>query len=124
VFRGDDGLDELTTTTTSSVWRVHGGEVREATLDPRAHGVSVGTAADLRGGDAAHNADVVRRVLDGERGPVRDAVVLNAAAALAVHDDPALDVDDALSAALVRAAGAIDSGAARATLDRWIAVSA
>ena len=124
VFRGDDGLDELTTTTTSSVWRVHGGEVRETTLDPRAHGVAAGTAADLRGGDAAHNADVVRRVLDGEAGPVRDAVVLNAAAALAVHDDPALDVDEALGAALARATDAIDSGAARATLDRWVAVSA
>ena len=63
-------------------------------------------------------------MLDGEPGPVRDAVLLNAAAALAVHDDPALDVDEALSAALARATDAIDSGAARATLDRWIAVSA
>lgn len=123
VFRGDDGLDELTTTTTSRVWRVHAGEVAEATVDPAALGVPVGTTAALRGGDAAHNADVVRRFLDGEPGPVRDAVLLNAAAALAVHDAPAVEPAEALGAGLVRATEAVDSGAARATLDRWVAAT-
>jgi anthranilate phosphoribosyltransferase len=124
VFRGDDGLDELTTTTTSSVWQVHDGEIRESTLDPADFGIARGTTEALRGGDATHNADVVRRLLDGETGAVRDAVVLNTAAALAVYDDPATPPAEALAAGLERAADAIDSGAARSTLDRWITASA
>jgi anthranilate phosphoribosyltransferase len=124
VFRGDDGLDELTTTTTSRVWAVHAGEVRESTLDPADLDVPRSGAEALRGGDAAHNADVVRRLLDGETGPVRDAVLLNAAAALAVYDAPAADPAEALAPALARAAEAVDSGAAKATLERWIAASA
>ncbi|WP_395694808.1 anthranilate phosphoribosyltransferase [Nocardioides sp.] len=123
VFRGDDGLDELTTTTTSRLWQVHGGEVVETTVDPDALGLPPGTTEGLRGGDAAHNADVVRRLLDGETGPVRDAVLLNAAAALAVHADPGGDPPAALAAGLERARDAVDSGAARATLDRWVAAS-
>jgi anthranilate phosphoribosyltransferase len=83
----------------------------------------VASAEALRGGDTAHNAEVVRRTLDGEQGPVRDAVLLNAAAALAVHDNPGAPVDEALSAGLDRAREAVDSGAARATLDRWVAAS-
>ena len=124
VFRGDDGLDELTTTTTSRLWRVHAGEVTETTIDPAAHGLPRGTAEGLRGGDATHNAEVVRRLLDGEQGPVRDAVLLNTAAALAVHESPAADPDEALEAGLVRAREAIDSGSARAVLDRWVAATA
>ncbi len=123
VVHGDDGLDELTTTTTSRVWAVTGGEVRTATVDPARHGLPPATTADLRGGDAVHNAEVVRRLLAGDAGPVRDAVVLNAGAALAVHDDPAGDVDDALAAGIRRAAAAIDSGAAQHTLGRWIAAA-
>jgi anthranilate phosphoribosyltransferase len=119
VFRGDDGLDELTTTTTSTLWRVHGGQVAEATLDPAVLGIARATTEDLRGGDATHNADVVRRLLAGESGPVRDAVLLNAGAALAVYDDPDAAVSDALAAGVARAAQAIDSGAARASLERW-----
>ncbi|MCD4524935.1 anthranilate phosphoribosyltransferase [Nocardioides sp. cx-173] len=124
VFRGDDGLDELTTTTTSSVWHVHAGEVRATTVDPAALGLAPATAADLRGGDAAHNAEVVRRTLTAEHGPVRDAVVLNAGAALAVYDQPAASVAEALPAGIARAEQAIDSGAAQAALERWIAATA
>ncbi len=76
VFRGDDGLDELTTTTTSQVWAVTGGAVSELTVDPADYGLGGGTAEGLRGGDAAHNAEVVRRLVAGDAGPVRDAVVL------------------------------------------------
>ncbi|MGY2704096.1 anthranilate phosphoribosyltransferase [Nocardioides sp. HB32] len=123
VFRGDDGLDELTTTTTSRLWRVHAGEVSETTVDAAAHGIPRGTAEGLRGGDAAHNAEVVRRLVDGEQGPVRDAVLLNAGAALAVHEAPGADPDEALAAGLERAREAVDSGAARATLDRWVAAT-
>ena len=123
VFRGDEGLDELTTTTTSTLWAVHGGEVVESTVDPTRFGIAPATVEDLRGGDAAHNADVVRRVLAGEAGPVRDAVLLNAGAALAVYDAPDSQVDDALAAGLSRAAESVDSGAARAALDRWVAAT-
>ena len=123
VFRGDDGLDELTTTTTSSLWVVHDGEVRTATVDPAALGLAPATTDDLRGGDAAHNADVVRRVLAGERGPVREAVLLNAGAGLAVHDEPAADPLTALAAGIQRAAESVDSGAAASTLQRWVEVS-
>ena len=84
--RGDDGLDELTTTTTSTVWVVGGGEVRREVVDPAALGMAPATREDLRGGDAAVNAAVFRRVLAGERGPVRDAVLLNAAGALVAFD--------------------------------------
>jgi len=123
VFRGDDGLDELTTTTTSSLWTVHAGEVTATTVDPADYDIAPATAEALRGGDTAYNADVVRRTLDAEQGAVRDAVLLNAGAALAVHDAPAAPVADALAAGLERAREAIDSGAARATLDRWVAAS-
>ena len=124
VVRGDDGLDELTTTTTSSVWTVRTGEVATASIDPREHGIELSSVEALRGGDAAHNATVVHRLLEGEPGAVRDAVLLNAGAALAVYDAVPGSVDDALAAGLARARGAIDSGAARATLDRWVAASA
>jgi anthranilate phosphoribosyltransferase len=124
VFRGDDGFDELTTTTTTRVWRVHEGQVTETTVDPAELGIARSTTEALRGCDAAHNADVVRRLLDGETGAVRDAVLLNAAAALAVHDTPAEDPQTALAAGMARAAAAVDSGAAKATLERWVAASA
>jgi anthranilate phosphoribosyltransferase len=124
VFRGDDGLDELTTTTTSSVWTVHDGGIAEATVDPAELGLPLASTEALRGGDTAHNADVVRRTLDGEPGAVRDAVLLNAAAALAVYDAPGTPVVEGLAAGLEKAQAAIDGGAARATLDRWVAASA
>ncbi|MDP2775647.1 MAG: anthranilate phosphoribosyltransferase [Nocardioides sp.] len=123
VFRGDDGLDELTTTTTSSVWHVHDGQVSTATVDPAALGLAPATTEDLRGGDAAHNADVVRRVLAAEAGPVLDAVLLNAGAALAVYDTPSASVEEGLVAGIAKAREAVESGGAQATLDRWIAAS-
>jgi anthranilate phosphoribosyltransferase len=123
VFRGDDGLDELTTTTTSRLWLVHDGDVVETTVDPTRFGFPAGTAEGLRGGDAAHNAEVVRRLLAGEKGPVRDAVVLNAGAALAVHAAEEGSVDDRLTAGILRAEKALDSGAAQGVLDRWVSAA-
>jgi anthranilate phosphoribosyltransferase len=123
VFRGDDGLDELTTTTTSRVWLVHGGEVVEEAVDPTRLGIPAGTAEGLRGQDAAYNAGVIRRLLAGDRGEVRDAVVLNAGAALAVHAAEDGSVEDRLRAGIVRAEEALDSGAALAALDRWVAAA-
>jgi anthranilate phosphoribosyltransferase len=124
VFRGDDGLDELTTTTTSRLWVVHEGAVAEHTVDPAALGIPTGTAEGLRGRDAAHNAEVVRRVLAGEPGAVRDAVLLNAGAALAVASGSADSVGEQLTRGIARATEAIDSGAAAAKLDAWVAASA
>lgn len=123
VFRGDDGLDELTTTTTSTVWLVDGDEVREERLDPTELGIAPGTVEGLRGRDAAYNADVVRRVLEGETGQVRDAVLLNAGAALAIHAAEAGSVTERVAAGMARAAAAVDSGAAAATLERWVAAT-
>ncbi|SEP54237.1 anthranilate phosphoribosyltransferase [Amycolatopsis saalfeldensis] len=123
VVRGDDGLDEITTTTTTSVWVVSGGAVTEQAFDPAVLGVPRATAEDLRGGDAASNAEVVRELVAGKAGPVRDAVVLNAAAALAAFTGFSGSLEDDLAAGLDRAAQAIDSGAAAKLLDRWIAFS-
>ncbi|GAA4388423.1 anthranilate phosphoribosyltransferase [Tsukamurella soli] len=125
VVRGDDGLDELTTAATSTVWRVHAGGVRTETVDPTTLGLPRVTLADLRGGDAQVNAQVARDVLAGKAGPVRDAVLLNSAGALAVFDGVADDesVSDAIAARLPRAAAAIDCGAAADLLARWVARS-
>lgn len=124
VFHGNDGLDELTTTTTSRVWAVVDGGVDSFTIDPLAYGIPRATAADLRGGDAAHNADVVRRLLAGETGPVRDAVVLNAGAALAVFDAAPGSVEERLEAGLAKARESLDSGSAQSVLQRWVEASA
>jgi anthranilate phosphoribosyltransferase len=123
VFRGDDGLDELTTTTTSSVWVVRDGQVATTTIDPTDLGFAVGTAEGLRGGDTEHNAEVVRRFLDGEPGAVRDAVLLNAGAALAVYDGTGADASADLRAGIERAARAVDSGAGRTLMDRWVSAT-
>ncbi len=82
VFRSEDGLDELSTTAPSAVRVVLGGEVAETDLDATALGLPRAELAELRGGDAAHNAAVARRVLGGEPGPIADVVALNAAAGL------------------------------------------
>src|SRR5271166_5094311 len=125
VFRGADGLDELTTTAPSTLWVVHDGEVAQTEFSPSSLGLPGASVADLRGGDAMHNAAVARAVLAGERGPVRDIVLLNAAAALAATAGVAGPdaVVPALADGYARAAEAVDSGAASALLDRWIEVS-
>ena len=123
VFRGDDGLDELTTATTSRVWEVRAGAVREESLDPAALDIAAVDVAALRGGDAATNAAVARAVLAGEKGPVREAVLLNAAAALVALSDDRGALVERLRDQLVRAAESVDSGAAAAVLDRWVSVS-
>ncbi|MDQ3734992.1 MAG: anthranilate phosphoribosyltransferase [Actinomycetota bacterium] len=130
VFRGDDGLDELTTTTTSSVWLAADGRVVADTLDPTVFGLERARTEDLRGGDAELNASVVRRLVAGEPGPVRDAVVLNAAAAIVAESGlsstaPTANksLNDRFALAIARADEAIEDSSAAATLDRWIQVS-
>ncbi|MEE1755129.1 anthranilate phosphoribosyltransferase [Streptomyces sp. SP18CS02] len=123
VFRGDDGLDELTTTATSRVWVVRDGAVHEQAFDPRDVGIDLVPVEALRGADASYNADVARRLLGGETGPVRDAVLLNSAAALVALEPTDAPLTDQIRAALARAAESIDSGAARAALERWVTAS-
>jgi anthranilate phosphoribosyltransferase len=124
VFRGDDGLDELTTTTTSSAWVAVDGTVVPVTVDPAALGIEPVPAEALRGADKVFNAAVVREVLSGGAPGVRDVVLLNAAAAIAAYDGLSGErLHDALARGLRLAAESIDSGAAAQLLDRWVASS-
>ncbi len=129
VFRGDDGLDELTTTGHSRVWEVSRGDIHEHDLDPRDLGIPVAKIDDLLGGSPAHNAEVVHRVLAGDRGPVRDIVLLNAAAgivAFRLFEDPTQaqrPIVERLAEGLVASAEAIDSGAGQAKLEAWVAAT-
>jgi anthranilate phosphoribosyltransferase len=124
VFRGDDGLDELTTTGTSTVWVVSGGAVRRESLDPADLGVARASLEQLRGADAAYNSGVARDLLAGRAEPaVRDAVLLNAAAALAAHAGGDGPLVERLQAGWDVAAASLDGGAAAALLERWVEVS-
>ncbi|MEV5352858.1 anthranilate phosphoribosyltransferase [Streptomyces sp. NPDC086081] len=123
VFRGDDGLDELTTTATSRVWVVRDGKVTEEAFDPREVGLDLVPVEALRGADASYNAEVARRLLEGERGPVRDAVLLNSAAALVALQPGTGTLAEQIRAGMARAAESIDSGAAKRSLERWVAAS-
>jgi anthranilate phosphoribosyltransferase len=124
VFRGEDGLDELSTVAPSRVWLVSGGAVLQEQLEPLDLGVPRATLADLRGGDAAHNAQVVRDVLAGQGGPIRDAVLLNAAGALVASGVGEGELTDRLAAGLRVAEQSVDSGAAADVLRKWVAASA
>jgi anthranilate phosphoribosyltransferase len=118
LFRGVDGLDELTTTDLSTVYDVKDGNVRETHLDPAKVGIGRVKPGDLAGGDAAHNADIARRVIEGEPGAQRDVVVLNAGAALKVAG-----FAETLEEGMATAARAIDDGEAAKTLTHWVEVS-
>ena len=124
VVHGDDGLDELTTTTFSTVWVYADGAVQRTEFDPAEIGVPRARLADLVGGDATTNAQVVWDLVGGKAGPVRDIVAVNAAAALVAYAKPVAErlVDD-LADQLRRANEAIDSGAAHAKLTAWIDAS-
>jgi anthranilate phosphoribosyltransferase len=132
VFHGG-GLDELTTTAPSTVWLVSGGTVIDTEFDPLTVGLPRATVDDLRGGNAEHNASVARSLLAGEKGPVRDIVLLNAAAAIAASEGLPFAAGDSAAAAdgltkaladgIARAAQAVDSGAAAGLLQRWAAAS-
>jgi anthranilate phosphoribosyltransferase len=126
VVHGDDGLDELTTTTTSTIWRVQAGTVERLTFDPAAFGFRRADLAELTGGDAEANAASVREVLAGATGPVRDAVMLNAAGAMVAHAGLSSDAKwvPAWEDGLARAKESIDSGAAEQLLARWVRFTA
>ena len=115
VVHGADGIDEISTTGYTKVSECRDGAVHTFYVHPADFGFQKASAEDLKGGDAAVNADIVRRVLDGQRGAPRDVVALNAGAALFVSGRA-----DSVAAGIKRAAEALDSGAARATLDRMV----
>jgi anthranilate phosphoribosyltransferase len=122
VVRGEDGLDEFTTAAPTRVWLVTGGSVREITVDATDLGLARSQPGDLRGGDVDFNADVARRVFAGEQGPIRDAVLVNAATAIAARGGLSEhDLPGRLTAGIERAAAAIDGGAAPRLLERWVA---
>jgi anthranilate phosphoribosyltransferase len=118
VVHGGDGLDELTTTTTSRVWEIRSGAVTEWEIDPAGLGIAPVTLEDLRGGDVARNRELADAVLGGAAGAHTDLVALNAAAALL-----AADVVPDLAAGLARSRDLLAQGAARDVLVRWIEAS-
>jgi anthranilate phosphoribosyltransferase len=128
VFHGDDGLDELAPTGAATLWEVRGGGVTELRLDPVADlGLTRIQIDDIRGGDAAANADVVREVLAGRGGAARETVLLNAAAGIVA--DGTLEgtasgtIVERFTAGLRHATEAVDSGASAEVLERWIAAT-
>ncbi len=119
LFRGQDGLDELTTTGISAVYDVRDGEVRETHVDPADLGLSRAERGRPTGrGCEDEAASIARAILEGGRGPRRDVVLLNAGAALEVAG-----VASSIAEGMTLAARSIDDGAAAAVLERWIAVS-
>lgn len=125
VFHGEDGLDELTTTTRSDVWLIADGQVERTSIEPADLGLQPALPSDLMGGPPEHNAQVARDVFAGATGPIRDIVLVNAAAALLAFDGPDLDepVADQLRPRIRRAAQAIDEGRATELLTSWVDVS-
>lgn len=119
VMYGHDGLDELSTTTTSTVFELRDGQVRTYVVDPTDLGLRQASAGDLRGGDASTNADLARRVLDGGSHPHRDITLLNAAAGMV-----AAGVAEDLVEGLEAAASSVDSGKAAAALEGLVKASA
>ena len=118
VVHGSDGLDELTTTGPTFVAELDNGKIRTFEVTPEEAGLKRATLKDLRGGEPAYNAAAITRLLDGETGPYRDIVLLNSAAALIVAGRVST-----LKEGVEMAAQAIDSGAAKKSLARLVAVS-
>ena len=118
LVHGSDGLDEMTTTGATWVSALEDGKVRSFEVTPEEAGLARANPADLKGGDPAHNAAALRAVLDGANSAYRDIAVFNAAAALIVAGKA-----DGLKHGAAVAAEAIDSGRARAVLERLVAVS-
>jgi len=124
VFRGDDGLDEITLSSTTSVLSIGHGEIRSDLIEPSDFGISRAPISDLVGGDAAENARITMAIFAGEKGSPRDAVMLNAAAAIAAFEgEMNLSVQERILRGLKRAEEAVDSGATTALLQRWISLT-
>lgn len=124
ILRGSDGLDEITITGPSYVWETLDGGVTRYELNPEDYGFKLGSLDDLRGGDANHNAQVVRETLQGVTGPILDAVLLNAAAAItAFRPVDNSSFNQRFTEGLVTAKEAVESGKALQTLEKWVSYS-
>jgi len=129
VYRGDGGIDKLTTTGHSHVWEISNGSVTEHDIDPVEFGIGRARVEEILGGDPAYNADVIRSVLSGERSAQRDVVLLNAAAGIVayeLHKNPETretPLRERLSSRIEVAAEAVDSGAAKRKLEEWAAAT-
>jgi anthranilate phosphoribosyltransferase len=124
VFRGDDGLDEITLSTTTSVLTIGSGKIQSDRIDPQDFGIARAPISDLVGGDATENARITTAIFNGETGAPRDAVLLNAAAAIAAFDGEGdVGIHERISKSLAKASSALDSGATRQLLKEWVAFS-
>jgi anthranilate phosphoribosyltransferase len=124
VFRGDDGLDEITLATTTSVLSIGTEEVTSGLIDPSEFGISTAPISALVGGDGAENARITNSIFAGEKGAHRDACVLNAAAAIAAYEGRTeLSLHDRIASGVEAANTAIDSGAAQDLVNRWAALT-
>ena len=120
VFRGDDGLDEITLATTTSVLTIGGGKIARDVIDPLDFDFQPAPISALVGGDATENARITMAIFAGEKGAPRDAVLLNAAAAIAAYEGKVdLNLHDRMTRGLSRAIEAIDSGAATRLVAQW-----
>ena len=124
VFRGDDGLDEITLATSTSVLTIGNGEITSDRIDAKDFGLENAPIAALVGGDANENARITKAIFAGEKGAPRDAVLLNAAAAIAAFDgDMSQGIHERISKSLTKAIAAVDGGAAADLLNRWVVLS-
>jgi anthranilate phosphoribosyltransferase len=124
VFRGDDGLDEITLATSTSVLTIGRGEISSDRIDAKDFGLANAPISALVGGEASENARITKSIFAGEKGAPRDAVLLNAAAAIAAFDgDSGIGIHERISLSLIKAADAVDSGAATNLLEKWVALS-
>ena len=124
VFRGDDGLDEITLATTTSVLTIGNGEISSDRIDAKDFALANAPISALVGGDAQENARITKAIFSGERGPPRDAVLLNAAAAIAAFDGEfELSIHERLSKSLKKATESVDSGKANSLLGEWVLLS-
>ena len=124
VFRGDDGLDEITLATTTSVLTIGNGEISSDRIDAKDFSLANAPISALVGGDAQENARITKAIFSGERGAPRDAVLLNAAAAIAAFDGEfELSIHERLSKSLKKATESVDSGKANSLLGEWVLLS-
>ena len=124
VFRGDDGLDEITLATTTLVLTIGNGEISSDRIDAQDFSLANAPISALVGGDAQENARITKAIFSGERGAPRDAVLLNAAAAIAAFDGEfELSIHERLSKSLKKATESVDSGKANSLLGEWVLLS-
>jgi anthranilate phosphoribosyltransferase len=124
VFRGDDGIDEITLASTTTISTLSNQNIATEKIDPEDFQIPRSPISDLEGGDSSHNAGITMQIFDGKTGPHRDAVLLNAAAAIAAYEGRSdLGLNERIETALSRAAEAVDSGAAKKLVQQWAILS-